>query len=64
MANNNVKATSLTIGAEIKNENVTPNGTPACTKPINNGIAEHEPTFRTPIIENLNISKHTFGQAT
>ena len=22
------------------------------------------PTFRTPIIENLNISKHTFGQAT
>jgi hypothetical protein len=23
-----------------------------------------KPTFRTPIIENLNISKHTFGQAT
>jgi hypothetical protein len=23
-----------------------------------------QPTFRTPIIENLNISKHTFGQAT
>ncbi len=23
-----------------------------------------EPTFRTPIIENLNISKHTFRQAT
>jgi hypothetical protein len=23
-----------------------------------------DPTFRTPIIENLNISKHTFGQAT
>ncbi len=22
------------------------------------------PTFRTPIIENLNISKHTFRQAT
>ena len=25
---------------------------------------EFEPTFRTPIIENLNISKHTFRQAT
>ena len=23
-----------------------------------------QPTFRTPIIENLNISKHTFRQAT
>jgi CRISPR-associated protein Csy2 len=27
-------------------------------------IHAYQPTFRTPIIENLNISKHTFGQAT
>jgi len=32
----------LTIGADIKNEKVTPSGTPASTKPINNGTAEHE----------------------
>ena len=27
-------------------------------------IEAEKPTFRTPIIENLNISKHTFRQAT
>jgi hypothetical protein len=32
----------LTIGADIRNEKVTPSGTPASTKPINNGTAEHE----------------------
>jgi len=32
----------LTIGAEIRNENVTPSGTPASTKPRNSGTAEHE----------------------
>ena len=26
----------------MRNENVTPNGTPAFTKPINNGTAEQE----------------------
>lgn len=35
-------ATSLIIGAAIKNEKVTPNGTPASTNPKNNGIAEQE----------------------
>ena len=35
-------ATSLTIGAEMRNENVTPRGTPAVTKPMNSGTAEHE----------------------
>jgi hypothetical protein len=35
-------ATSLIIGAAIKNENVTPSGTPLCTNPRNNGIAEQE----------------------
>jgi hypothetical protein len=42
MANSSVSATSLTIGAEIRNEKVTPSGTPACTKPMNSGTAEHE----------------------
>jgi len=40
--NNKITATSFIIGAAIKNENVTPNGTPDSTKPKNNGIAEHE----------------------
>jgi len=31
-----------TIGEEIKNEKVTPNGIPPFTKPINNGIDEQE----------------------
>src|SRR5271157_4868938 len=36
------RATSLTMGAETRNEKVTPNGTPAVRKPINSGTAEHE----------------------
>ena len=35
-------ATSFTIGAETRNENVTPNGTPVVTKPMNSGTAEQE----------------------
>ena len=31
-----------TIGDEIRNENVTPRGSPALVKPINNGIDEQE----------------------
>src|SRR5450830_1225696 len=42
MPNKRVSATSLTIGAEIRNENVTPSGTPAVTKPMNRGTAEQE----------------------
>src|SRR5665811_102630 len=42
MPNNSVSATSLTMGAEIRNEKVTPSGTPACTKPMNKGTAEQE----------------------
>ena len=30
------------MGAAIRNEKVTPNGTPACTKPMNSGTAEQE----------------------
>ena len=37
-----MSATSLTIGAEMRNENVTPSGTPAVTKPMKSGTAEHE----------------------
>jgi len=33
-------ATSLTMGAAIRNENVTPSGIPASTKPMNRGTAE------------------------
>jgi hypothetical protein len=40
--NNSTNATSLTIGAEIKNENVTPNGTPVVTNPMKSGTAEQE----------------------
>ncbi len=32
----------MTIGAAIKNEKVTPSGTPALTKPMNSGTAEQE----------------------
>ena len=32
----------MTIGAEIRNENVTPSGTPAERKPMKKGIAEQE----------------------
>ncbi len=42
MPNSSVSATSLTMGAEIRNEKVTPSGTPACTKPMNSGTAEQE----------------------
>jgi hypothetical protein len=38
----NTKATSLIIGAAIKNEKVTPNGIPASTNPRKSGIAEQE----------------------
>ena len=41
-ANSSVSAISFTIGAEIRKENVTPSGTPACTKPMNSGTAEQE----------------------
>ena len=40
--NSKTSATSFIIGAAIKNENVTPSGTPLCTNPRNNGIAEQE----------------------
>ena len=35
-------ATSFTIGAEIRNEKVTPSGTPVVTNPMNSGTAEQE----------------------
>ena len=35
-------ATSLTTGAEMRNEKVTPRGMPDSTKPIKSGTAEHE----------------------
>src|SRR5574344_692510 len=31
-----------TIGDEMRNENVTPSGSPALVKPMNSGIDEHE----------------------
>lgn len=40
--NSKVSATSFTMGAEIRNENVTPSGTPAWTKPMKSGTAEQE----------------------
>jgi hypothetical protein len=36
------KATSFTVGEEIKKEKVTPNGSPDSTKPMNMGTAEQE----------------------
>ena len=30
------------MGAEIRKENVTPSGTPACTNPMKSGTAEQE----------------------
>ena len=36
------RAISLTMGAEIRNEKVTPSGTPAERKPMNSGTAEQE----------------------
>src|SRR5512137_1004544 len=41
-ANSSASATSLTIGAAIRNDSVMPSGTPACTKPMNSGTAEQE----------------------
>jgi hypothetical protein len=38
--NSITRATSLTMGEEIKNEKVTPKGTPASINPMNTGIAE------------------------
>lgn len=38
----NTKLPKSTIGDEIKNENVTPMGSPALVKPINSGIEEQE----------------------
>jgi len=37
-----ITATSLIIGAAIKNEKVIPRGIPVSTKPKNKGIAEQE----------------------
>jgi len=38
--NKSTSATSFIIGAEIRNEKVTPNGIPTSTNPINSGTAE------------------------
>ena len=40
--NSNTTATSLTSGEAIRNDSVTPSGTPAETNPMNAGTAEHE----------------------
>ena len=37
-----IAAISLISGELTKNATLTPNGTPAATKPINSGIDEHE----------------------
>ncbi|MDK2929696.1 MAG: hypothetical protein PWP73_1296, partial [Methanococcus sp.] len=41
-AKSTANAASFTIGEVIKNERVTPNGTPASINPINIGTEEHE----------------------
>lgn len=41
-------ATSFTSGEVIKNENVTTNGIPPLTKPINKGTDEQEQNGVTP----------------
>jgi hypothetical protein len=41
LASNKTEAKS-TRGDDIRNEKVTPKGSPALVKPINNGIDEHE----------------------
>ena len=38
----NTRLPKSTIGDEIKNENVTPSGSPALVKPMNSGIDEQE----------------------
>jgi len=40
--NSSASATSLTIGAAIRKENVTPSGMPAVRKPMKSGTAEQE----------------------
>ena len=42
MPNSITTATSLTSGEAIRKDRVTPSGTPAETKPMNAGTAEHE----------------------
>jgi hypothetical protein len=42
MPNRRITATSLIIGAAIRNEKVTPKGIPDSTNPRNRGIAEQE----------------------
>jgi hypothetical protein len=42
MPNNSITATSLIIGAAIRNEKVTPRGIPDSTNPRKRGIAEQE----------------------
>ena len=42
MPNSITTATSLTRGLAIRKDSVTPSGTPAETKPMNAGTAEHE----------------------
>ena len=39
---NRAKIPLYTIGEEIRNENVTPSGSPTLVKPINNGMDEQE----------------------
>src|SRR5512145_260476 len=40
--NRRASATSLTIGADTRKENVTPRGTPEVTNPMKRGTAEQE----------------------
>ena len=42
MPKSRASAASLTMGADTRNEKVTPSGTPAVRKPMNSGAAEHE----------------------
>ena len=42
MLMSNTRLPKSTIGDEIKNENVTPSGSPVLVKPMNNGIDEQE----------------------
>ena len=62
-ANSSASATSFTIGAEIRKENVTPSGTPACTKPMNSGTAEQEQNGVTMPSERRHHIAHTLMPA-
>src|SRR5574344_1045201 len=42
MLMSNTRLPKSTIGDEMRNENVTPSGSPALVKPMNNGIEEQE----------------------